>query len=188
MQRNAPTRSTCARASKRASTAHAGKLKRDLVDGRLQELVLDPRTARTPRCGRASPGASQATAHFSIADYHASAHRSMPLRARGRSAAAPHPPPSGLRQTRSTDMKHFDNKVAAITGAGSGMGRSLAVQLAGAGCHLALADKNAVGLAETERIVRALAPSVRVTTRVLDVGDRDAMFAWADETAPRTAA
>ncbi|WP_027821009.1 SDR family NAD(P)-dependent oxidoreductase [Paraburkholderia bannensis] len=80
-------------------------------------------------------------------------------------------------------MKHFDNKVAAITGAGSGMGRSLAVQLGGAGCHLALADKNALGLAETERIVRALAPNVRVTTRELDVGDHDAMFAWADETA-----
>ncbi|WP_179402053.1 SDR family NAD(P)-dependent oxidoreductase [Burkholderia guangdongensis] len=80
-------------------------------------------------------------------------------------------------------MKDFANKVAAITGAGSGMGRSLALQLAQARCHLALADRNAVGLAETERIVRALAPDVRVTTRVLDVGDRDAMFAWADDTA-----
>jgi short-subunit dehydrogenase len=80
-------------------------------------------------------------------------------------------------------MKDFTNKVAAITGAGSGMGRSLALQLAQARCHLALADKNAVGLAETERIVRALAPSVRVTTRVLDVSDRTAMQAWADDTA-----
>ena len=80
-------------------------------------------------------------------------------------------------------MKRFENKVAAITGAGSGMGRSLAIQLAGAGCHLALADKNAVGLAETERIVRSLSPQVVARTRVLDVGDREAMFAWADETA-----
>ncbi|EGC99741.1 short-chain dehydrogenase/reductase SDR, partial [Burkholderia sp. TJI49] len=80
-------------------------------------------------------------------------------------------------------MRDFANKVAAITGAGSGMGRSLAVQLAQAGCHLSLADKNGVGLAETERIVRAIAPNVRVTTRVLDVGDREAMFAWADDTA-----
>ncbi|KVE32626.1 SDR family NAD(P)-dependent oxidoreductase [Burkholderia sp. TSV86] len=80
-------------------------------------------------------------------------------------------------------MKSFTNKVAAITGAGSGMGRSLAVQLALDGCNVALADKNETGLAETERIVRALAPSIQVTTRALDVGDRAAMHAWADETA-----
>ena len=80
-------------------------------------------------------------------------------------------------------MKHFDNKVAAITGAVSGMGRALAVQLAGAGCHLSLADRNAPGLTETERIVRTLAPVLRVTTCVLDVADLDAVYAWADETA-----
>ncbi|ACR31792.1 SDR family NAD(P)-dependent oxidoreductase [Burkholderia glumae] len=80
-------------------------------------------------------------------------------------------------------MKSFRDKVAAITGAGSGMGRSLALQLAQEGCHLALADRNGVGLAETERIVRALAPAVRVSTCVLDVGDRAAMHRWADETA-----
>ncbi|WP_051481265.1 SDR family NAD(P)-dependent oxidoreductase [Paraburkholderia nodosa] len=80
-------------------------------------------------------------------------------------------------------MKRFDNKVAAITGAGSGMGRALALQLAGAGCHLALADRNAPALEETARIVGALAPSVGVSTRVLDVSERDAVFTWADETA-----
>ncbi|WP_321925860.1 SDR family NAD(P)-dependent oxidoreductase [Paraburkholderia guartelaensis] len=80
-------------------------------------------------------------------------------------------------------MKRFDNKVAAITGAGSGMGRALALQLAGAGCHLALADRNAPALEETARIVGALAPSVCVSTRVLDVSERDAVFTWADEAA-----
>jgi short-subunit dehydrogenase len=85
-------------------------------------------------------------------------------------------------------MKHFTDRVAAITGAGSGMGRALALALARKGCHLALADRNAAGLAETARLAGAAAPHVggaplRVTTRVLDVADRAAMFAWADDTA-----
>jgi NAD(P)-dependent dehydrogenase (short-subunit alcohol dehydrogenase family) len=85
-------------------------------------------------------------------------------------------------------MKQFTDRVAAITGAGSGMGRSLAVALAREGCHLALADSNAVSLAETAQLVSAAAPPIvaaplRVTIRVLDVADRAAMFAWADDTA-----
>lgn len=84
-------------------------------------------------------------------------------------------------------MKNFTNRVAAITGAGSGMGRSLAIQLAREGCHLALADRNATSLAETARLAHAEAPRVvgaplRVTTRTLDVADRAAMFDWAAET------
>ncbi|KAB0650225.1 SDR family NAD(P)-dependent oxidoreductase, partial [Burkholderia territorii] len=46
-------------------------------------------------------------------------------------------------------MKGFSGKVAAITGAGSGMGRSLALELARRGCEVALADVNDVGLAGT---------------------------------------
>ena len=44
-------------------------------------------------------------------------------------------------------MKQFRGKVAAITGAGSGIGRGLAVELAGKGCHLALSDVDDAGLA-----------------------------------------
>ncbi|ACD19243.1 SDR family NAD(P)-dependent oxidoreductase [Paraburkholderia phytofirmans] len=85
-------------------------------------------------------------------------------------------------------MKNFTDKVAAITGAGSGMGRSLAIQLAREGCHLALADRNAVSLAETAQLAQAAAPQIvgsplHITTRVLDVADRAAMFDWAAETA-----
>jgi len=81
-------------------------------------------------------------------------------------------------------MKHFNDRVAAITGAGSGMGRSLAIQLAREGCHLALADRNATSLAETVQLARAhSSQALRITLRVLDVADRAAMHDWAAETA-----
>jgi short-subunit dehydrogenase len=78
-------------------------------------------------------------------------------------------------------MKNFKNQVAAITGAASGMGRTLAVELARRGCHLSLSDVNEAGLAETAEMSRKL--GVKVTTQKLDVSNRDAVFAWADQTA-----
>ena len=78
-------------------------------------------------------------------------------------------------------MKDFKNKVAAITGAGSGMGRSLAVLLAARGCHVALSDINEKGLAETVKLLDGT--GVKVTSQKLDVADKDAVFAWADKVA-----
>lgn len=76
-------------------------------------------------------------------------------------------------------MKEFRDKVAAITGAGSGIGRALALDLVGRGCALALADINEKGLADT---VGQLASSgVKVTSQSLDVADRAAVHAWADQ-------
>ncbi len=77
-------------------------------------------------------------------------------------------------------MKNFNNKVAAITGAGSGIGQQLAILLAQQGCHLSLSDVNAQGLASTLELLKAY--DVRVTTKQLDVADRVAMQAWAAET------
>jgi NAD(P)-dependent dehydrogenase (short-subunit alcohol dehydrogenase family) len=77
-------------------------------------------------------------------------------------------------------MKNFKDKVAAISGAASGMGRELAVQLAQRGCHLSLCDVDAAGLQETA--ARAAKCCVRVTTQTVDVSDREAMYAWADRT------
>jgi NADP-dependent 3-hydroxy acid dehydrogenase YdfG len=77
-------------------------------------------------------------------------------------------------------MKTFDNKVAAITGAASGIGRSLAIELARRGCNLSLSDLNTDALGETADGARA--HGVKVTTAALDVADRDAIYAWAERT------
>ena len=68
----------------------------------------------------------------------------------------------------------FDNKVIAITGAGSGIGRALALNLAGRGAVLALADKDADGLAETKRLLGNRPASITA----LDVTDTAALNAW----------
>ncbi|MFN7505894.1 MAG: SDR family NAD(P)-dependent oxidoreductase, partial [Limnobacter sp.] len=80
-------------------------------------------------------------------------------------------------------MKSFKGKVAAITGAASGMGRTLALQLAKEGCHVSISDVDTKGLAETVKLVKAAAPNVKVTSQQLDVSNREAMYAWAEQTA-----
>ena len=76
-------------------------------------------------------------------------------------------------------MKDFTNKVAAITGAGSGMGRTLALNLAGRGCHLALSDVNTEGLEQTAALLKDA--GVKVTADKVNVADREAMYQWADK-------
>jgi short-subunit dehydrogenase len=76
-------------------------------------------------------------------------------------------------------VKDFRGKVAAITGAGSGIGRALAVNLAGQGAHLALSDVDEAGLAAT--VSRCEGRAVKVTFQRVDVADRQAVHAWADQ-------
>ncbi len=70
----------------------------------------------------------------------------------------------------------FETRVIALTGAGSGIGRALALALAAKGATLALADRDAAGLAETKRLLGNRPAS----TTVLDVTDTDALFRWVD--------
>jgi butyryl-CoA dehydrogenase len=75
-------------------------------------------------------------------------------------------------------VKDFNGRVAAITGAGSGIGRALAQDLAQRGTHLALSDINEVGLAETVVLCEGL--GVKVTSQRVDVAIRHEVYGWAD--------
>ena len=66
-------------------------------------------------------------------------------------------------------------RIALVTGAASGIGAALSLALAERGCALALADRDAPGLAETARAARAA--GVAVSEHVLDLPDREALLA-----------
>ena len=77
-------------------------------------------------------------------------------------------------------MSSFTGKVAVVTGAGSGIGRALALELARRGARLALSDIDAAGLTETVGLVETEVPTVEIHPHVLDVADREAFIAYAD--------
>ncbi|MFT7023628.1 MAG: NAD(P)-dependent dehydrogenase (short-subunit alcohol dehydrogenase family) [Rhodococcus sp. (in: high G+C Gram-positive bacteria)] len=75
-------------------------------------------------------------------------------------------------------MKNFDDKVAVVTGAGSGIGRALALDLAGRGAYLAISDVHPAGLAETHALCEQA--GARTVSFELDVSDRAAVHRHAD--------
>jgi NADP-dependent 3-hydroxy acid dehydrogenase YdfG len=75
-------------------------------------------------------------------------------------------------------MQGFAGKVAVVTGAGSGIGQALAVELARSGASLAISDVNTEGLAQTEEQLKAVGAPVK--TDRLDVSEREAFLAYAD--------
>lgn len=78
-------------------------------------------------------------------------------------------------------MRDLRGKTAVITGAGSGIGRGLAVNLADEGCSLALADVNEAGLNETLNLINN--DDIRANAYRVDVSDRDRVYGFADEVA-----
>jgi NAD(P)-dependent dehydrogenase (short-subunit alcohol dehydrogenase family) len=81
-------------------------------------------------------------------------------------------------------MQQFDGRIAVVTGAGSGMGRALARQLAADGCDVAACDLDADALTETRSVCEEDMPAgTRVTTFVADVSDESAVQAFRDAVA-----
>ncbi|WP_020666739.1 SDR family NAD(P)-dependent oxidoreductase [Amycolatopsis nigrescens] len=78
-------------------------------------------------------------------------------------------------------MKDFTGKVAVITGAGSGIGRALALNLAGKGAALALSDVDSARAADTA--AHCEKAGARVQSYQLDVADRGAVLAHAEQVA-----
>jgi NADP-dependent 3-hydroxy acid dehydrogenase YdfG len=75
-------------------------------------------------------------------------------------------------------MQGFAGKVAVVTGAGSGIGQALAVELARSGAKLAISDVDTEGLAQTEEQLEAIGTPVKADR--LDVTEREAFLAYAD--------
>ena len=67
-------------------------------------------------------------------------------------------------------MKSFADKIAVITGGGTGIGRELAKQLAAEGCEVAMCDVSAENMEQTKALCEAEGPAgLRITTHVADV-------------------
>jgi short-subunit dehydrogenase len=75
-------------------------------------------------------------------------------------------------------LRTLTDRVVVITGAGSGIGRALAVRAARGGALLAVSDRDVEGLAETVRLAEE-AGARKVSAAVVDVSERDAVADWA---------
>lgn len=76
-------------------------------------------------------------------------------------------------------MKNLKGKTAAVTGAASGIGRALSLDLASRGCNLAVSDMDEAGLDETVEMLNKY--GVTVSKHLLDVSDREAIYQFAED-------
>ncbi len=82
-------------------------------------------------------------------------------------------------------MKDFADRIAVVTGGGTGMGRELVRQLVAQGCNVATCDVFAEAVAETKRFCEAgrLPQGLRITTHIADVSDDAQVQRFSDDVA-----
>jgi NAD(P)-dependent dehydrogenase (short-subunit alcohol dehydrogenase family) len=78
-------------------------------------------------------------------------------------------------------MDDLTGKVAVVTGSASGIGRALAVELAGQGCLPVMVDLDGEGLEQTQKLLTGSGRSA--ISYVVDVGDKGQMFSLAEKVA-----
>jgi len=78
-------------------------------------------------------------------------------------------------------MEDFKNKIAVVTGGGTGMGRELVLQLANDGCHVSMCDIIEENMQETFDMVTKQFPDVKITKHVCDVSNEEDVIRFRDE-------
>jgi len=79
-------------------------------------------------------------------------------------------------------MNRFDSKVVLITGAGSGLGRAAALQVAKEGAKLSLVDLNAESLEETKKQILDVAPEAETLLLTANVANEEEVKSYVDQT------
>lgn len=88
-----------------------------------------------------------------------------------------------MTKTPTLNTRNLTNRIVVITGAGSGIGRELAVHAARRGATLSLCDRDEAGLQETLDLVRA--EGITAEGHVVDVSDAEQMALFGKATIER---
>ena len=78
-------------------------------------------------------------------------------------------------------MDNFNNKIAVVTGGGTGMGRELVLQLANEGCNVSMCDVIEENMQETFDKANEQFPDVKITKHICDVSNENDVIRFKDE-------